>query len=99
MSAAKVTRVITELTPTVPYAGDALTATDIHLTWANFGQYVDDRAMPRIIRQWLAFILAHAIRVRVVLAQAAGSGLTSLDVIARAIHENPTFPWVLIKQM
>lgn len=99
MSAAKVTRVVAELTPTMPYAGEALTAGDIQLTWTNFGQYVDDSVMPAIIRRWLTYIPQHALRVRVVLAQAAGSGLTSLDVIARAIHENPAFPWILVQRM
>lgn len=99
MSAAKVTRVVTELAPTMPFTGEALTTGDIQLTWSNFGHYVDDRVMPAIVRRWLAYIPQHALRVRVVLAQAAGSGLTSLDVIARAIHENPSFPWVLIQRM
>lgn len=55
--------------------------------------------MPRILRRWLGFVPAHTVPIRVVLAQAAGSGLTSLGVIAATIYENPNFPWVILQRM
>lgn len=95
----KLVRIVADLQPVVSYAADALNLSDISLTWATFGQFVDDATMPGIMRRWLSHIPAGAIRMRVVLSQAAGSGMTSLDVIARAVHEHPEFPWPLIEQM
>lgn len=99
ISAAKLTRIIMELTPTIPFIGDVLNIPDLQLTWLNYGHLVDDEDMPKIMLRWLGLIPAYALRLRVVLAQASGSGLTSLDVIARAIHEHPHFPWVLVRRM
>nr|UVF58769.1 MAG: S protein [Salarius guttatus piscichuvirus] len=95
----KLGKVVADLLPIIPYAADALNQADIALTWNNFGHLVDDRNMPRIMRRWLRQVPTAAIRLRVLLAQAAGSGLTSLDVIARAVHAHPEFPWPLIRRL
>lgn len=99
ISAAKLGRIVNDLNAVMPNIADGLTPGDIQQVWGQFGHYVDDRVMPGIMRRWLEHIPAAAIRLRVVLAQAAGSGLTTLDVIARAIHEHPDFPWPLIRRM
>nr|WET19891.1 MAG: nucleoprotein [Sea turtle neural virus 1]WET19895.1 MAG: nucleoprotein [Sea turtle neural virus 1] len=99
ISAAKLGRIVNDLNAVMPNIADGLTPGDVQQVWGQFGHYVDDRVMPGIMRRWLEHIPAAAIRLRVVLAQAAGSGLTTLDVIARAIHEHPHFPWPLIRRM
>lgn len=48
---------------------------------------------------WLGYLDASAIRIRVIFTQAAGSGLTSLDVIARAIHDHHSFPWHMFMRL
>lgn len=95
----KLSRVVNDLLPVIPYASEALNAADIALTWATFGHLVDDGNMPGIMRRWLGFVAAGAVRLRVLLAQAAGSGLTFLDVIARAINGHSDFSWPYVARM
>ncbi|KAL0967482.1 hypothetical protein UPYG_G00252810 [Umbra pygmaea] len=95
----KLSRLITDLQPVVRYASEILNINDIACTWANFGHLVHDGNMPAIMRRWLGMVPAGAVRLRVLLSQAAGSGLTSLYVIARAIHEHPDFPWPYIARL
>nr|XP_055068187.1 uncharacterized protein si:dkey-81e3.2 [Misgurnus anguillicaudatus]XP_055068188.1 uncharacterized protein si:dkey-81e3.2 [Misgurnus anguillicaudatus] len=95
----KLTRCVKDLQPVISYAAEAINAAEISMTWATFGHFVDNGSMPGIMRRWLEFVPAGAIRLRVILSQAAGSGMTSLDVIARAVHEHPEFPWPLVIRM
>ena len=76
----------------MPYISN-LSVEDVKCTWANFGHFVDHRSMGDILRQWKECLPGGCIRLRVCLAQAAGSGLVSLDVFARALNEHRRFPW------
>lgn len=96
---AKLSRIQRELGAVMPAAAEHLSREDIAMTWRNFGHYVNDGTIGGVIRRWLQYIPAPAVRLRVILNQATGSGLTSLDTIARAIHLHPNFPWHMIQRL
>lgn len=96
---AKLTKAMHELSQLMPGVAEQLTRADIALTWHYFGGLVDDSNVADTFARWLGCLDAPTIRVRVIIAQAAGSGLTCLDVIARAIHEHPTFPWHMLMRL
>jgi len=79
----------------MPYIAN-LSAEDVRRTWDNFGHLVDQTTIGDVLRQWTACLPGGCIRLRVCLAQAAGSGLVSLDMFARALREHKLFPWPLI---
>lgn len=99
LSERRLSRIITELRPHLGPLTEMLRMEDILMTWQNFGQYINDATAEAVIRRWAEFLPAGAVRLRVALDQARGSGLTGLDVVARAIHEHPHFPWHLIMRM
>lgn len=89
MSARRLQRVTSDLRASMGTLIEMLRLEDIALTWANFGHLVHDGNIGAILHRWMGFLPVSAIRLRVALDQAAGSGLTSLDVIARAVAEFP----------
>lgn len=99
MSDRRLQRIIQELRPSLGAVVEMLRAEDISMTWANFGHLVNDGTIEGVLTRWAGFLPTSAIRLRVALDQASGSGLTSLDVIARAIAEHPHFPWYLVKRL
>lgn len=69
---------------------------DIGMTYSNFGHLNDDGYVHITFTRWLHLVLEGEIQLRVLLAQAAGLGLTSLDMIAEAITSHDDFPWQYI---
>lgn len=96
LTGAKVAKIIANLQPSVPFIGDALSAQDVRLTWVNFGHHVDDGCIPAIMRRWLGFITAQAIRLHDLLKL---PGLDSLHWIPSHKQEHPRFPWAFIIRM
>nr|XP_023657050.1 uncharacterized protein LOC111838379 isoform X1 [Paramormyrops kingsleyae] len=93
ISRPKLLRVQQELIQIMPNVADQLTHDDITLTWRNFGALLNNKNVASTFRRWLSYLPVPALLLRVVMARAAGSRLIRLDVVARAIHEHPTFPW------
>ncbi|AVM87277.1 putative nucleoprotein [Wenling fish chu-like virus] len=84
-----------ELRSTVPCV-NLLTREDVALTWQNFGHFVDERTIGDVLRTWMEMLPGSMVRLRVALAQAAGSGMVGLDTVARAMRDHPDFPWHLV---
>lgn len=99
ISQAKLTKVAHELGQLLPGIGEQINRIDIATTWWNFGSLVNDSNVGSIFARWLSFLQAPAIRLRVIIAQATGSGLTALDVIARAVFEHPKIPWHILMRL
>lgn len=78
---------------------DNLSRENISVTWRNFGHLVNDANIGDIFARWLANLPVSAVRLRVIVAQATGSGLTSLDVFARTTHQHLDFPWQMIERL
>lgn len=98
LSTQRLQRIKDELRPVMPILADMLDAADIATTFANFGECIDDTNAHVIFSRWLRHVPRAAIRLRVLLSQAAGSGVTSLDIIAEAVATHADFPWHLIQR-
>ncbi|AVM87274.1 putative nucleoprotein [Guangdong red-banded snake chuvirus-like virus] len=99
ISSQKLTKIMTNLQPVMPHIVPLLHPGDIVAAWRNFGMYVNDRNAAAIFRRWINYIPQGAVALRVILAQAAGNGLTQIDTIARAYQEHPNFPWPLFVRL
>lgn len=96
---ARLTKFTTEMDTISPGMSTMCTKDHIGVIWNTFGPRLNDGNVGTIFETWYQLIPPSAIRCRVVLLQAAGSGLTALDVIARAIKTFPAFPWFKIARM
>lgn len=67
--------------------------------YRNFSTYLDDTTMPTITQRWTGLLPARAMRLQLTVAQASGSGLTSLITIGRAIRIHTKFNWARIQSM
>jgi len=98
ISLVKVSKLQRELRQGMPYLAN-LSAEDVRRTWDNFGHLVDHTTIGDVLQHWTARLPGGCIRLRVCLAQAAGSGLVSLYMFARALREHKHFPWPLIQRL
>lgn len=96
LTAQKLQRIKDELRTVMPVLADMLDANEITTTFANFGECIDDTNAHIIFARWLRHVPRAAIRLRVLLSQAAGSGVTSLDMIAEALSAHVDFPWHMV---
>ncbi|APG78772.1 hypothetical protein [Sanxia atyid shrimp virus 4] len=90
---ARLNKFMGEMDVVAPGLGALIDRDNIRLVFSNFGPYLTDGNVEEVVNRWMTFIPGSAVRCRVILQQSAGSGMTSLDVIAKAIHEHPSFPW------
>ncbi|UHM27705.1 MAG: hypothetical protein FOCCV1_gp3 [Fushun oxya chinensis chuvirus 1] len=74
----------------------SLDSTTIRKIYACYGQYVDDTNAGPLLCAWKRDIPLSMIAVKVLINQAAFSGLTQLITIGRAIRQFPKFPWAKI---
>lgn len=54
---------------------------------------IDDNNISYILERWFGFLPEEALRLRLTISQAAGTGLTSLNVIGQALNTFPNFCW------
>lgn len=54
---------------------------------------VDETCISRLLEEWHTRLPVDALRLRLVIEQAGGTGLTVLTTIGKAIKSYPTFPW------
>lgn len=73
ISQARLTKVMHEFSRLMPGVAEQFTHSDIALTWRHFGGLVDDSSVADTFAHWLGYLDAPAVRVRIIIAQAAGS--------------------------
>lgn len=95
----KLRRIIDDLRPVMGAVIEMVRLEHITTIWANFGYLVHDGNIEAILNRWIRHLPVSAVRLRVILDQASGAGLTNLDVVARALHEHPHFPWDIIRRL
>lgn len=64
-----------------------------------FGSQINDQNIPVITARWSGLLPEQALRLRLTVTQASGSGLTALVVIGVAILKYPDFRWLKIKAL
>lgn len=74
----------------------ALQAEAMTTFYGQYGRFINDVNIPVILTHWETLIPAQALRLRLVVQQAANSGLTSLAIIGRCIMSYQDFPWTQI---
>ncbi|KAG5870157.1 hypothetical protein JTB14_032449 [Gonioctena quinquepunctata] len=65
----------------------------IRLTYINYGQQINDVNIQVVFARWKSQIPAGALRLGLVVSQAAGGGLTAYLTIREAIKEYKDFDW------
>ncbi|CAL8249935.1 unnamed protein product [Arctogadus glacialis] len=98
VSNAKLARMQADLRTAMPFVGN-LSREDILRTWTNYGHLVDEVSAGEVITHLMTCIPGGCVRLRVCLAQAAGSGMSSLDTVAGAFREHPDFPSQAVQKM
>lgn len=67
--------------------------------WNRFSGSITDDNAEKIFTKWISILPPSAIRLVVTLRQASGSGLTSLDTVAKSMKQYPDFPWAKIGKL
>lgn len=70
--------------------------TTIRTFYGLSSQYLSGDMMQALFERWRGYLPPEAVRMSVTLQQAAGSGLTSLATIGRAVRLYPDFCWWLL---
>lgn len=71
----------------------------IALFWSSYGRALNADTAQLVAERWSRYIPANALRLSIVLQQAANSGLTSIITIGRALKAYPTFPWAKMRRL
>ncbi|APG78726.1 hypothetical protein [Hubei chuvirus-like virus 3] len=64
-----------------------------------FGDGITDTTMPALVNRWLEMLPQHALRLRLTVQQASGSGLTALMIAGKAMRLYHDFPWAAVQRM
>lgn len=64
-----------------------------------FGRYVNAENIEAIAASWTELLPGHIMRLRLTISQIAGSGLTCLTTIGKALKDYDDFDWVSIQRM
>lgn len=67
--------------------------------YISFGSLVNDSNIGPLFELWHSLIPGEAIRFKVTIDQAKGSGLTGIDSFQRAYTAYPKFPWYKIRRL
>lgn len=67
--------------------------------YISFGSLVNDNNIGDLFTLWYSMIPGEAMRFKVTIDQARGSGLTGIESFQRAYVAYPTFPWYKIRRL
>lgn len=67
--------------------------------YSRFGQYINAQNIATVVAHWTGLMPVKALRLRLVVQQAANSGLTALICIGTAMRLYPDFDWSMISRI
>lgn len=77
----------------------SINAQAIKIFYNQYGVYLNDVNVPLIVTHWAGLMPQIALRLRLVVQQAANSGLTCLITIGRAFKYFPEFDWRIVRSL
>lgn len=99
MSDAFTDKIITGITADLRIANFRIEIAACRIFYAMFGAKITDTTIRDITDHWSTLLPVEALRLRLTVQQAAGSGLTALSVTGRAIRTYTDFDWGRIAQL
>nr|WAS28057.1 MAG: ORF3 [Lesnoe mivirus] len=98
VSSQKLDRLNDDLKNTLGFELD-LDGDTITYTYQQVGKRIPHEYLASMFEEMVGHMTEVNLRMQVTLQQAAGTGLTGLQIIKRALIEHPTFPWAKLARM
>nr|WAS28013.1 MAG: ORF3 [Lesnoe mivirus] len=98
VSSQKLDRLNDDLKNTLGFELD-LDGDTITYTYQQIGKRIPHEHLASMFEEMVGHMTEVNLRMQVTLQQAAGTGLTGLQIIKRALQEHPTFPWAKLSRM
>lgn len=99
MSEAFIDKIVQGMVTDLQIPGIRIDINACRVFFSIFGTYVDENTISGITERWSTMLPMPALRLRLTVEQASGSGLTALSVTGRAIKTYTDFNWVRIVQL